>query len=429
MVFGNMFFLLLLMTFLFEFCISNYVPFSILPKNYDGSFGWEHCEAFKFIFDQKTCSSCCAMALASAISARECMRDGRNILYSGQQLWDCSYGSSPTCEKGVDFSKMILELKPQMLYGSKGFIPTKCLPYDNMIGTLSSNSSRCLSTWNQANCSKETSLVYSVMANELSEVSTWGRRGQHTAINSMVAMNELMSEIMLNGPVVAILYISNKDFRIFSNWKSDAIFVPSFNNSLINNEEYERHCIMVYGWGRDENTGINYWLVQNSYGDGWGVHGKSKIVRGYNWLENEWRGISTMKRPCYEYNDTLCMSLQVHNQSVYKNILQISVEFQDFASTLKLYSYSSLAETLFYLQNQKHLVDENMNKFSIISKSNVLLITFLSSFVISLIYLYMTYQKNNLHVIEEDISLDQIARKQASQFKNLILNNYSNYIK
>ena len=105
------------------------------------------------------------------------------------------------------------------------------------------------------------------------------------------------------------------------------------------------------------------------------------------------------------------------------------MEFQDFASTLKLYSYSSLAETLFYLQNQKHLVDENMNKFSIISKSNVLLITFLSSFVIGLIYFYMTYQKNNLQVIEEDISLDQISRRQASHFKTLILNNYSNYIK
>ena len=39
----------------------------------------------------------------------------------------------------------------------------------------------------------------------------------------------------------------------------------------------------------------------------------------------------------------------------------------------------------------------------------------------------MTYQKNNLQVIEEDISLDHIARKQASQVKALILNKTACY--
>jgi C1A family cysteine protease len=40
------------------------------------------------------------------------------------------------------------------------------------------------------------------------------------------------------------------------------------------------HAIAIVGWG--SQNGINYWIVKNSWGTGWGENGYFRIIRGKN---------------------------------------------------------------------------------------------------------------------------------------------------
>ena len=42
------------------------------------------------------------------------------------------------------------------------------------------------------------------------------------------------------------------------------------------------HVIMFVGWGTDAVSGLDYWLVRNSLGNGWGEGGFFRVRRGGN---------------------------------------------------------------------------------------------------------------------------------------------------
>ena len=44
--------------------------------------------------------------------------------------------------------------------------------------------------------------------------------------------------------------------------------------------ESSNHAVTVVGYGTDEDSGLDYWLVKNSWGDSWGLDGYIKIERG-----------------------------------------------------------------------------------------------------------------------------------------------------
>ena len=47
-----------------------------------------------------------------------------------------------------------------------------------------------------------------------------------------------------------------------------------YNDPLCeNNESMISHQVVVVGWGTEENTNVEYWIVRNSWSNVWGVDG------------------------------------------------------------------------------------------------------------------------------------------------------------
>lgn len=230
------------------------------------------CTSFFHFMDQKNCSSCCAAAIATSLSMRTCLRDGRNVVFSGQQLWDCGGGN---CQKGVVLDVMVDSLGVQ----TGLFVDAECAP----LLAAEPNRTRCLST----SCPHTASTVMGGVARY--DASYFRGNPDYTAL---VAGRAMMEEIMENGPVVSVLKLSVDDFQRFSDWKGEQhVFVA---NATATRSVW--HCVVVYGWGQDARSGHNYWLVHNSYGVQWGDMGTARVARG-GALELEWRGLYTIPSP------------------------------------------------------------------------------------------------------------------------------------
>lgn len=382
-----------------------------LPQEYDSSVGWEECLGFSTIQDQGSCSSCCAMAVSSVLSARECMRDARNVLFSAQQIWDCTgEGNWGNCGVGVDFSSMINSMANSAM-SSQILIPNSCSSYT----AKDYNSSACGHSYGgcvdlsrslqqtpllpQADIS--TFLYSSVYANELGN----GRGGGGVAISGKNGARALMAEIWINGPVVAVLKISSSDFHLFERLDKDAIFVPNASSLNLEPNSGLQHCVMVYGWGVDRKTGQNYWLIQNSYGKQWSNNGRGKIIRGYNWLEMEWRGLSTKQRStCFSslqnsddvtniskkllLNDS-CLSSAMFNNSIMMNKRQILLLPEVAEELMNLLTIEFHLETIY--KDGRNTNEKVISQFSNMSNGEIWAITWACSLAVVILVLCVVY--------------------------------------
>jgi len=86
------------------------------------------------------------------------------------------------------------------------------------------------------------------------------------------------------GPVSIAIEADQSSFQFYSS----GVFTGPCGSNL-------DHGVTLVGYGTDETTSLDYWIVKNSWGSSWGENGYIRIVRGKNMC-----GISLMaSRPYY----------------------------------------------------------------------------------------------------------------------------------
>jgi cathepsin L len=83
----------------------------------------------------------------------------------------------------------------------------------------------------------------------------------------------LTKAIALVGPISVTIDASLPSFKSYS---SGVYFMDSCGAAGFN------HGVTVVGYGTDEETGLDYYLVKNSWGSSWGENGYIRMARNKN---------------------------------------------------------------------------------------------------------------------------------------------------
>jgi cathepsin X len=113
-------------------------------------------------------------------------------------------------------------------------------------------------------------------------VAEWGEIGG--SITPKEQTHKIKAEIFARGPVACTI---NADPLRNYPMKDDGTF---WEGGVIDDEEASQstnHIVSITGWGKDEKTGKDYWIIRNSWGEYWGEMGFAKIAAGKNMLGME----------------------------------------------------------------------------------------------------------------------------------------------
>jgi len=215
-----------------------------LLRSFDARNKWPEC--FKQpIVTQGNCSSSLALVAASSMANRFCIADPsnfRSLTMSAQQLISCDKASNGCNGGPLD--------APFKYMKDNGLVSTDCFPYK------ASDQVAC-----DAKCKDEPhkSLGY-------------------CKVNSM---GNVMAEIQLNGPVLALLSLT-KDIFVYKS----GVYKPITETSkplLGRGRRRLMHAVKIIGWGStDDEEKVPYWIVENSWGSDWGEKGYGKIFRAHD---------------------------------------------------------------------------------------------------------------------------------------------------
>jgi C1A family cysteine protease len=183
--------------------------------------------------NQGACGSCWAFSVIASTEAAYFRKTGNLVSFSEQQLVDCATDVNYGCDGG--YTDMTFQYIQQ--YGVQ---TESSYPYTAVDGNCQYNSGAVV-----------------------------------TRVDGSVHFNPGDEDALLNGvgslgPVSVCL---------------DATFMGQYASGIYNDdncspEQYYNHAVLIVGYGTE--NGIPYWLVKNSWGEGFGEQGYFRIIRGQN---------------------------------------------------------------------------------------------------------------------------------------------------
>ncbi|KAG6464167.1 hypothetical protein O3G_MSEX014328 [Manduca sexta] len=207
----------------------------LLPQEFD----WRNKKAVTEVRNQTDkCASCWAFAVTGAVEGALAMRTGRLTRLSEQQLVDCAgpYGGK----------------------GCNGTWPSAAYDYIEKNGLNEHGDYRSYEA-NVANCTaKENSSATYISG--------------HVNVTSRNA-RALKAAIRGNGPAVVIIDSKLQSFRFYK----DGVLE---DNSCGRRLSQVNHAVLAVGWG--ETNGKDYFILKNSWSEGWGDKGYVKLAAELN---------------------------------------------------------------------------------------------------------------------------------------------------
>ncbi|XP_065857740.1 senescence-specific cysteine protease SAG39-like [Euphorbia lathyris] len=204
-----------------------YENISAIPTSMD----WRKKGAVTAIKDQGQCGSCWAFSTVAAVEGITQLTSGKLISLSEQELVDCdTKGEDQGCEGGLmdDGFKFII--------GNQGITTETNYPYEAADGTCN--------TKEEANHAAKITGYEDVPAND------------EGALTKAVA----------NQPIAVAIDASGSEFQFYSS----GIFTGSCGTEL-------DHGVTAVGYG--SSSGMNYWVVKNSWGSQWGEEGYIRMQK------------------------------------------------------------------------------------------------------------------------------------------------------
>lgn len=206
------------------------------PESFDSRQEWPKCFGAP-VYNQGNCSSSYAIPAASSLANRYCIEDQSE--HAGLQLSPQSLISCDKNNKGCKGGDLEQAFQTLM---DRGTVTENCFPYKG----------KGISCRDKCDMKALKALTYCGIEGE----------------------DRMKKEIMANGPVVVPLPLHD-DFLVYK----AGVYSPVSGSSILQDGRGQdlMHAVKVIGWGVDGAD--PYWLVENSWGQGWGEMGFARILR------------------------------------------------------------------------------------------------------------------------------------------------------
>lgn len=198
-----------------------------IPEAFDFRENWPDCVGE--VRDQAKCGSCWAVSGAVTLQQRFC------IASKGEIQVELSPQDSVSCDDlnlGCNGGYLA---RTWTYYKNTGLVTESCFPYSSQAGQVES----CIT--------------------ECKNGEEW-KKYKVSAFTCFRGTEAIKKEIMTNGPVQTG-YTVYEDFMLYKS----GIYVHTTGGVL------GGHAVVIVGWGVEE--GVEYWIIQNSWGKAWGESG------------------------------------------------------------------------------------------------------------------------------------------------------------
>ena len=196
------------------------------------------------VFAQNGCGACAAFAVATAAAVRACVREKRDWIPSPHRLFACGGGK---CKGGSVIGRLVYALNK-----------------DGLITELTDNETDAdfQQPCPQGGTAEEAKMShYSVGRPHWYDVYLLDHKSEL----------QIKQELYIyHNPV---LMVAEPDDQMFGYRKSTYTPLPVFHPSAP--VVQPSHLMVILGWG---STPEPHWIVQNSWGERWGDHGRGKLA-------------------------------------------------------------------------------------------------------------------------------------------------------